>query len=129
LREKEEAFLKEEEEKHRREIERRMQPKTFKDFEILYNELEAWRNSETKKINENPKLSAQEKQNSLQILLLKEVKLLQTIDRLKNKATKKNREEKIGHFLENISAPKLWSREDGRLTEVDTPFTTRAREL
>lgn len=34
-REKEEAFLRDEEEKHRREIERRMQPKTFKDFEIL----------------------------------------------------------------------------------------------
>jgi hypothetical protein len=45
------AFLKEQElkakqeaEEHRRkEIERRMHPRTAADFEILYNELEAWR--------------------------------------------------------------------------------------
>lgn len=33
-----------------REIERRMHPKTASDFEILYKELEAWRVSETQKI-------------------------------------------------------------------------------
>ncbi len=31
------------EEHRRREIERRMHPRTAADFEILYNELEAWR--------------------------------------------------------------------------------------
>lgn len=39
-----------EENKHKEEIERRMHPKQGKDFDILYNELEAWRLNETKKI-------------------------------------------------------------------------------
>jgi hypothetical protein len=40
------------EQRRRREIERRMRPRTHEDFEILYNELEAWRLLETSKINE-----------------------------------------------------------------------------
>ena len=50
-RDERQAFLAEEaarkqaqaEEKRRQEIERRMRPRTTADFEILYNELEAWR--------------------------------------------------------------------------------------
>lgn len=36
--------------KRKVEIERRMHPKKGKDFDILFNELEAWRLNETKKI-------------------------------------------------------------------------------
>lgn len=43
LREQEIKAKQEAEEHRRREIERRMHPKTASDFEILYNELEAWR--------------------------------------------------------------------------------------
>lgn len=50
-----------EESKHKEEIERRMHPKTTKDFEILYNELEAWRLNETKKIKNSSELSTEEK--------------------------------------------------------------------
>ena len=35
------------EERHKREIQRRMHPQSYEDFEILYNELEAWRLQET----------------------------------------------------------------------------------
>ena len=59
----------------------------------------------------------------------KETKLLQTIDRLKITASSVNREDKINKFLKAISDPKKWTRTDGRLTEVHTPFTTRAKEL
>ena len=41
---------KEMEETREREIERRIHPKSAKDFEVLYKELEAWRMSETQKI-------------------------------------------------------------------------------
>ena len=62
-------------------------------------------------------------------VLNKETDLLQTIDRLKIIANEKNKEEKIKKFLRAISDPKKWLRSDGRLTEVHTPFTTRAKEL
>lgn len=59
-------LLSEEETKHKTEIERRMHPKKFHDFEVLYNELEAWRLNETKKIKASNELNAEEKQLALQ---------------------------------------------------------------
>lgn len=129
---KQEELRKKDEEDHKREIERRMHPKTAEDFEILRNELDAWRENETKKIKDAAaakELSEQEMQKALHQLLIKETKLLQTIDRLKNTATVVNREERIELMLKAMSAPKMWKRTDGRYTEVVTPFTTRAKEL
>jgi hypothetical protein len=53
-----------------------MHPKTTKDFEILYNELEAWRLNETKKIKNSSELSGDEKALGLEQLLKKETKIL-----------------------------------------------------
>jgi len=55
----------EEEKKRKIEIERRMHPKKAKDFEILYNELEAWRLNETKKVKASTNLNAEEKKLAL----------------------------------------------------------------
>lgn len=54
-----------------------MHPKKVKDFEILYNELEAWRLNETKKIKSSSELTDDEKALALQQLLHKETKILQ----------------------------------------------------
>ncbi len=59
-----------------RELERRMKPRTRADFEILYNELEAWRVAETHKI-EVSEMSPEDKQQARYQLLLKEIKLVQ----------------------------------------------------
>ena len=80
-----------EEVEHKEEIERRMHPKKTKDFEILRNELDAWRLNETKKIKGSTELSEQEKKLALQLLLHKETKILQQIDRLKIQANTKNK--------------------------------------
>ena len=50
--EQEARRLAEAEEVKRAEIERRMHPRTKQDFDILYQELEAWRFQETRKIKE-----------------------------------------------------------------------------
>ena len=118
-----------EEHEHKEEIERRMHPKKGKDFEILYNELEAWRLNETKKIKGSTELKEEEKKLALQLLLHKETKILQQVDKLKIQAHGKNKTEKITNFLRAMSDPKLWKRSDGRFTEVHTPFSTRAKEL
>lgn len=126
---KQEDLRKKEEETHKQEIERRMHPKKEKDFEILYEELEAWRLSETKKIKASTELKEEEKKLALQQLLYKETKILQQIDRLKITANIANKEDKINKFLKAMSDPKHWKRSDNRFTEVHTPFTTRAKEL
>ena len=55
----------EEENKRKIEIERRMHPKKGKDFDILFNELEAWRLNETKKIKSSNELNHEEKKLAL----------------------------------------------------------------
>ena len=53
-----------------------MHPKKGKDFDILYNELEAWRMNETKKIKGSKELNQEEKKLALRVLLNKETKIL-----------------------------------------------------
>mmetsp|Transcript_79585 Transcript_79585/g.170649 ORF Transcript_79585/g.170649 Transcript_79585/m.170649 type:complete len:548 (+) Transcript_79585:87-1730(+) len=114
--------------RHKREVERRMHPRTFEDFSVLYKELEAWRLNEAKRIqvsgfDEAARRAAQRE------LLHKETKLLQTIDKLKIQAHTQNRDAKIKTKLESMAQPKVWAQTDGETTTVHTPFTTRAKEL
>jgi hypothetical protein len=114
--------------RHKREIERRMHPRTFEDFSVLYSELEAWRLNETKRIN-NSGFDEATRHAALRELLHKETKLLQTIDKLKIQAHSHNRDAKIKKSLECMAKPKVWAQSDGETTTVHTPFTTRAKEL
>jgi len=118
----------EQELRHKREIERRMHPRTFEDFEVLYQELEAWRRNETTRIH-NSNADEATKKAALKQLLHKETKLLQTVDRLKIQAHAINRDAKTQQMLEAMAKPKVWAQTDGEATTVHTPFTTRAKEL
>ena len=51
-------------------------------------------------------------------LLLKEIKLVQTIDKLKADARKKLTEQTISKELGSMAAPKLWEMSDGSVKEV-----------
>lgn len=66
LRRRQEELRIAEEKKRKVEIERRMHPKKGKDFDILFNELEAWRLNETKKIRNSNELNHEEKKLALQ---------------------------------------------------------------
>lgn len=113
---------------HALQIQRRMHPRTRQDFAVLFAELEAWRLHETQRIKESG-LSADEISIALQELLNKEVKLLQTIDRLKITAARENKWTRTISNLESMSSPKEWCSREGDLIEVETPFTLRAKEL
>ena len=117
------------EERHKLEIQRRMHPHTKDDFDILYTELEAWRMQETSRIKDDPEMDEHSRLDALQQLLLKEQKLLQTIDRLRLQADDENRDKRIRSTLQLMSAPKRWQMSDGEIAQVHTPFTTRAKEL
>mmetsp|Transcript_66368 Transcript_66368/g.154221 ORF Transcript_66368/g.154221 Transcript_66368/m.154221 type:complete len:555 (+) Transcript_66368:68-1732(+) len=114
--------------RHKREVERRMHPRTFEDFSVLYKELEAWRLNEAKRI-EKSGFDEATRRAAQRELLHKETKLLQTIDKLKIQAHTSNRDAKIKKKLESMSQPKVWAQNDGDITTVHTPFTTRAKEL
>lgn len=65
LKRRQEELRLEEENKRKVEVERRLQPKKAKDFEILFNELEAWRLNETKKVKVSTELNGEEKKLAL----------------------------------------------------------------
>ncbi|XP_030334142.1 IQ and ubiquitin-like domain-containing protein isoform X1 [Strigops habroptila] len=118
---------KEKEEKLRREHERRLNPKTKGDFELLYHALELWRQEETEQINRT--LTGAERKAALCGLLEQEAQLIASIGRHKLNADEENRQKAILHFLNKCAQPKRWKAYDGKITEMDTQYTLRAREL
>ena len=117
-----------EESRNKREIERRMHPKSINDFVLLKKELESWVGTETQRIKTSS-LSEEDKTLALQELLHKEISLLQTIEKLKISADKENKTEKISKFLEKMSQDKEWVRHDGHSIYVETPLTKTAEKL
>ncbi|XP_074840214.1 IQ motif and ubiquitin-like domain-containing protein [Carettochelys insculpta] len=116
----------EKEERLRREHERRLNPKTKEDFELLYHALELWRQEEIERINT---LKGAERKAALCALLEQETQLIASIGRHKLNADEENQQKAILFFLDKCAQPKRWKAYDGKITEMDTQFTLRAREL
>ncbi|KFO28633.1 IQ and ubiquitin-like domain-containing protein [Fukomys damarensis] len=106
---------------------RRHNPKTKEDFELLYNALEFWRQEELTRINQ--RFTGVERKAALCELLEKETQIIASIGRHRYIACMDNQEEVIQAFLDKCSSPKTWRRPDGKIIEMDTQFTIRAREL
>ncbi|XP_060080948.1 IQ and ubiquitin-like domain-containing protein [Ylistrum balloti] len=117
----------EKEERIKREFERRMNPKTKEDFDLLYHALEKWRQEELERINHT--MEDAERKAALCMLLDQETQLISAIGRHKLEADVENKEKRIQQFLKKAAAPKKWKGFDGKVTEMDTPYTIRAKEL
>ncbi|NXI35767.1 IQUB protein, partial [Galbula dea] len=118
---------KEKEDKLRREQERRLNPRTKEDFELLFNALELWRQEETDRINRA--LAGAERKAALCGVLEQEAQLIASIGRHRLNADEENQQKAILHFLAKCAQPKRWKAFDGKVTEMDTQNTLRAREL
>lgn len=115
--------------RQKHEVNRRVNPRSRKDFELMYNELGAWRVKEVARIYQQEGATVEEKKESLKGVLTQETKTLQTIDRLKDKAAKDGRCKRIEDIINQMARPKRWEVGNGEIQEVHTPFTTRAAEL
>ncbi len=109
-------------------VRRRMNPRTKKDFDALYSELRNWREHQESQIEQSD-MTPPERRSAMQTLLAKEIKLLQTIDKLKIKASSTNKEDRIKARLELMASPKDWLNSQGDFVQVITPYTSRAAEL
>ncbi|XP_018413236.1 PREDICTED: IQ and ubiquitin-like domain-containing protein [Nanorana parkeri] len=117
----------EKEERLRKDYERRMNPKTKEDFELLYHALELWRKEEVERINQQ--YTGAERKAALCALLEQETQLISSIGRHKIDAGEESQQKAIQSLLNKCCEPKKWKAFDGRITEMDTQFTIRAREL
>ncbi|XP_038637187.1 IQ and ubiquitin-like domain-containing protein isoform X1 [Scyliorhinus canicula] len=111
----------------KRQYERRMNPKTKEDFDLLFHALEVWKQEELSNINRT--LTGPERKAALYTLLEQEAQLIASISRHKVDAAKETGPKLIQNLLNKCADPIRWKAYDGRVTEMDTPFTIRAREL
>ena len=111
-----------------RQIHRRMHPRSKEDFRLLYQELAAWREHEAQRIH-SASPTAEEREKAISLLLLREVKLLQTIDRLRLVAGQARSDAVTQARLEAMQSPLEWTTSEGTRVEVVTPHTVRAQEL
>ena len=107
-----------------KEVERRTNPRTEADFELLYNELEQWRQKELAVIAQQGGTKEQRTD-----ILNQQTRALATIDRLRATAVKAGREKKIKQVMSLMGQPKKWEDKYGGVREVHTQFTVRAQEL
>ncbi|NXY86689.1 IQUB protein, partial [Alcedo cyanopectus] len=117
----------EKEEKLTREQERRMNPKTKEDFELLYQALEMWMQEETERINTT--LTGAERKAALCGLLEQEAQLIASFGRYKVNLNEETEQKAILRFLDKCAQPKRWKAFDGKITEMDTQDKLRARDL
>ncbi|KAM9753714.1 IQ motif and ubiquitin-like domain-containing protein [Menidia menidia] len=125
LQEKKRQQEKEEQLRDRRQ--RWMNPQKKEDFNLLYHALEKWRNEEEMRINMS--LRGSERKEALCSLLEQESQLIAAIGCHRITVETNNHQKIIKHFLDKSASPLQWRGADGRLIEMDTQDTLRAREL
>lgn len=119
--------IREKEERIRKEFERRMNPRTKEDFDLLYHALEKWRQEELAVIDATH--TGAKRKAALCHLLDQETQLIAAISRHKLQADTENKQRAIQNFLDKAAAPRRWKTSDGKYMEMDTAYTVRAREL
>ncbi|KAI6650870.1 hypothetical protein LOD99_5710 [Oopsacas minuta] len=108
-------------------LDRRLNPKTKADFDLLYHALESWRLEEVGRINST--LQGPERKAALCALLEQEAELIGSIHRHKSIADKDNETARVQKFLEKAASSKSWITPDGLTIEMETPYTQRATQL
>lgn len=110
------------------EMQRRRNPSRSEDFKVLQSELLQWRRHEERKVIITAR-NEEERKEMKMTTLKKEAHLLRKIEQLKNSAIDKHTKDKMDKMMEAMSQPRQWHIRQGSVITVDTPETSRAREL
>uniref|UniRef100_A0A3Q3JXA8 Ubiquitin-like domain-containing protein n=1 Tax=Monopterus albus TaxID=43700 RepID=A0A3Q3JXA8_MONAL len=117
----------EKEEQLRDRHQRWLNPQRREDFNLLYHALEKWRCEEEQQINST--LRGAERKAALCSLLEQEMQFIAAIGRHRIIVQNNNYDKTIRNFLDKCAAPHRWRAADGRLIEMDSQHTVRARQL
>merc|ERR1712168_244751 len=122
-------------------LRRRLNPRTEKDFELVWHALEQWREEQIALINETTQTPAETKA-ALATLQEQVAQLVAAIGRHRTRAAEEQKEQRISKFLDACAAPRKWKARDGKWVqmvnwtqpengkfEMDTGYTLRAKEL
>eukprot|EP00912_Choanoflagellata_sp_UC4_P001070 UC4_evm1s659 len=89
------------------EYERRLNPHSKADFELLYSEVEKWRIEHTQKINQFSETEA-DRLAALAELSEEQRQMLATLDQYEIIASRRRADQTIEKKLDAMKAPKLW---------------------
>merc|ERR1711953_1661453 len=122
-------------------LRRRLNPRTEKDFELVWHALEQWREEQIALINETSTTPAEQKA-ALATLQEQVAQLVAAIGRHRTRAAEEQKDQRISKFLDACAAPRRWKARDGKWVqmvnwtepengkfEMDTGYTLRAKEL
>ncbi|XP_019935100.2 IQ motif and ubiquitin-like domain-containing protein [Paralichthys olivaceus] len=104
-----------------------MNPQRKEDLNLMYHALEKWRCEEEQQINSS--MRGAERKAALCLLLDQETQFIAAIGRHRIAVQENNYDKTIRKFLDKSAAPHQWRAADGRLIEMDSQHTIRAREL
>ncbi|XP_058116623.1 IQ and ubiquitin-like domain-containing protein [Anopheles ziemanni] len=102
-------------------------PRTKEEFDALFAQIHCWKENELKLIGE--KYSGAPKIAEMNILLDKEIQLLNGVERQRRAIQREQTEAVVERQLAKISEPKRWVGCNNRVIEMETPQTQRARFL
>ncbi|XP_037070820.1 IQ and ubiquitin-like domain-containing protein [Pollicipes pollicipes] len=108
-------------------VERKMDPKTKNDFDVLFSALEAWRKKAIAYCYSTK--SGGELKAALCQLLEQEAEMLKAIHGHQNRAATDGQAKRINRLLKEMQAPHRWVGKDGRVMEVDNNMSLWARQL
>eukprot|EP00984_Skeletonema_dohrnii_P014705 scaffold6219_cov106-Skeletonema_dohrnii-CCMP3373.AAC.8 len=108
-------------------LQKRLNPRTQEDFDVLQSELLQWRRREERKILITCG-NIERKKELTKALLIKETCLLRKIEALKNEAHSKVKANKVEQSILKMVQPKTWETSYGDVI-VETPETSLAREM
>jgi len=136
-----ESRVEQKEDRKAENLRRRLNPRTEKDFELVWHALEQWREEQVALINETTATPAETKA-ALATLQEQVAQLVAAIGRHRTRAADEQKETRIQKFLDACAAPRRWKSKDGKWVqmvnwtapengkfEMDTGYTLRAREL
>ncbi|XP_063981530.1 IQ and ubiquitin-like domain-containing protein [Diachasmimorpha longicaudata] len=101
-------------------------PKSRSDFEMLRNVVDHWRILENERVDRT--LFDSSKMAAKTMILLREIELLRSIERVKMRVRDERRERRNLDYLEILARPEIWRTRDGKTLEVETLRVARARE-
>ena len=110
-------------------LERRLNPESREDFRRLNEEVEKWRDSRLKEIEDSNGLSDEHREEQRALTLCKETKLLRKIDDLNKIALKGESKRKLDARLDAMSGDDLWEMSSGEKIVVETSSRKYASKL
>jgi len=140
LEEEKERIEEERRKRRQKNLEGRLNPRSKKDFDLVWAALTSWRNEQVALIRANSETLAEQKA-ALATLEEQVAQLVAAIGRHKIRANQETKDLKIAKFLNSCAAPRKWKAKDGKWIsmvnwtgepgqfEMETGYTLRAKEL